>query len=811
MKLKLKAYKSILLLFFITTSTIVAQYKVSGKVTSKKGTPLNKVEIYDAVGGLLATSNYKGMYRFFTDKKKITLNVFAEDYKLEYFNLDISEVNTVFDFELEILSEELSEILISAQRRKVFQLDRLKDVEETAIYAGKKSEVVLMNETILSTATNNSRQIYAQVAGLNIFENDDAGLQLNIGGRGLDPNRTSNFNTRQNGYDISADVLGYPESYYSPPAEAVEKIQIVRGAASLQYGTQFGGLVNFALIKPNPNKVLDIQNRSTIGSNGLYTNFLRVSGTKDKFSYLSYYNFKRGDGFRANSQFESKNAFFHVGYEFTDKTKLEAELTVMKYLAKQSGGLTDSMFAINPFQSNRERNWFKVDWLLYNIKLSHEFSKLTNFTFSFFGLNASRNAIGYRTNRVDANDPGGVRDLISSDFKKFVFEARLLSEYHIYGKEAVFLIGSKFYKAKNISIQGPGSDGDDADFSLRNDLFPYYNNQSNYENPNLNIAVFGENIFYINDEFSITPGVRFEYIETGSDGYVENFNFDAAGNIIFEERDFSSINKIRNFILAGIGFGYKPINGAEIYTNISQNYRSITFSDLNIVNPAYQIDENLGDETGFTIDLGVRGNFNRYLSYDVGVFGLFYNDRIGFVTEANTQLFNTYQLRTNVGDARILGLESILDFNLKKFFEMNSSYSLNLFFNTSLINSEYTASRIAGVVGNKVEFVPDVNIKTGVKFRYEDFGAYLQYTMLSKQYTDATNAEASGSGIVGAVPQYDVLDFSTSYKYKFLKLEAGVNNVLDNAYFTRRATGYPGPGIIPSGPRTFYSSLEINF
>ena len=28
------------------------------------------------------------------------------------------------------------------------------------------------------------------------------GLQLNIGGRGLDPNRTSNFNTRQNGYDI---------------------------------------------------------------------------------------------------------------------------------------------------------------------------------------------------------------------------------------------------------------------------------------------------------------------------------------------------------------------------------------------------------------------------------------------------------------------------------------------------------------------------------------------------------------------------------------------------------------------------------
>ena len=80
-----------------------------------------------------------------------------------------------------------------------------------------------------------SRQIYSQVAGLNIFQNDDAGLPLNIGGRGLDPNRTSNFNTRQNGYDISADVLGYPESYYTPPSEGLGNIQIVRGAASLSY------------------------------------------------------------------------------------------------------------------------------------------------------------------------------------------------------------------------------------------------------------------------------------------------------------------------------------------------------------------------------------------------------------------------------------------------------------------------------------------------------------------------------------------------------------------------------------------------
>ena len=173
--------------------------------------------------------------------------------------------------------------------------------------------------------------------GLNIFQNDDAGLQLNIGGRGLDPNRTSNFNTRQNGYDISADVLGYPESYYTPPSESLEEIQIVRGAASLQYGTQFGGLVNFITKSPKPNTELEVVSRNTLGSFGLYTNFTSVSGTKNKLSYYGYVNFKKGDGFRPNSEFNSKNAFknAHVIIDFSVPKCTLAILKIASLLKKR--------------------------------------------------------------------------------------------------------------------------------------------------------------------------------------------------------------------------------------------------------------------------------------------------------------------------------------------------------------------------------------------------------------------------------------------------------------------------------------------
>ena len=242
----------------LLTLNIIAQTKVSGFVNNKEtNSPINDIEIFSKESGKLTTTNKEGFYEFTTYKKKITLIFFSYSYKVAEQTITISK-DTVINQKLEVLSEELSEVQIKIRKAKTFEIKRLKDVEGTAIYAGKKTEVVLVDQSMANLASNNARQIYSQVAGLNIYQNDDAGLQLNIGGRGLDPNRTANFNTRQNGYDISADVLGYPESYYSPAAEALKEIQIIRGAASLQYGTQFGGLVNFIIKSPNPNKPLSL-------------------------------------------------------------------------------------------------------------------------------------------------------------------------------------------------------------------------------------------------------------------------------------------------------------------------------------------------------------------------------------------------------------------------------------------------------------------------------------------------------------------------------------------------------------------------
>ena len=801
----------ILILFLIFTQlSLYSQYKITGSVVSQDGTPINKVEIYDETGSLLAQTGILGKFSFTSEKKEIPLIFYLEEYRLKKVFLELKDF-VGLKIVLEDFLENLSEIQIRARKTKVFELKRLKDVEGTSIFAGKKTEVILVNQSAANLASNNARQIFNQIAGLNIFQNDDAGLQLNIGGRGLDPNRTGNFNTRQNGYDISADVLGYPESYYTPASEGLDEIQIVRGAASLQYGTQFGGLINFITKKPTT-KPFEIVARNTVGSFGLFTNFTSVSGTKGKFSYYSYINYKKGNGFRPNSNFESKNVFAHLKYKPNKKDVFSFEVTYLDYLAQQAGGLSDITFNEDPLQSNRGRNWFKVDWFLYNFKWEHQFSNQTNFSFNLFGLDAARKSVGFRERRVDLADSGGARELLIGDFTNLGFEARFLTKYTVFGKKATYLVGTKFYKANNTDFQGPGTDAENANFSSALTEFPDYRVQGNFRNPNTNIALFGENIFYVTDKISFTPGARFEYIKTASEGLGEITNTDNAGNPIGSIENLVNEAKERSFILLGLGASYKKNASVEFYGNISQNYRSITFSDLNIVNPSNAVDKNLNDEKGFSTDFGVRGNWNDWLSYDANLFGLFYKDRIGFLFTEIPPVNNVGQLRTNIGDARILGLESVFDFNLKKILNLNTDYVFNYFINTSFINSKYTKAITSGILGKNVEFVPDVNLKTGIKFGYKNFSSSLQYTYLSAQFTDAQNSGSGDiAGIVGEIPAYSILDFSTSYKYKYAKLEAGINNVLDNSYFTRRATGYPGPGIIPSAPRNYYVGLELKF
>ncbi|MFB0926355.1 MAG: carboxypeptidase-like regulatory domain-containing protein, partial [Vicingaceae bacterium] len=207
-----------LVVFFILPTSLWAGNtgSISGSVKSEANEKMPYCTVYLLETNQSTQTNDKGQY----DLKDVpygdyTLVFQFIGYSKKEKKIHLDKTKLKISATLNSKTEDLDAFEVIDKKQGFGYMKRMRSIEGVVISEGKKNEVIQMAQIDANKATNQGRQIYSRIPGLNIWESDGAGLQLGIGGRGLNPNRTSNFNTRQNGYDISADALGYPESYYS--------------------------------------------------------------------------------------------------------------------------------------------------------------------------------------------------------------------------------------------------------------------------------------------------------------------------------------------------------------------------------------------------------------------------------------------------------------------------------------------------------------------------------------------------------------------------------------------------------------------
>jgi Fe(3+) dicitrate transport protein len=280
-----------------------------------------------------------------------------------------------------------------------------------------------------------------------------------------------------------------------------------------------------------------------------------------------------------------------------------------------------------------------------------------------------------------------------------------------------------------------------------------------------------------------------------------------AGNIFLVNQVNEHRVSNRSFLIGGIGLSYKHSHGIQAYANISQNYRSINFNDMRVINPNLVVDPNLKDEKGYSADMGVRGAIGELLNYDVSLFMINYTNRIGTYVPLNT----LYQVRTNISNSRNLGLETFAELDVWRLIQGDKAkMKLSVFSNFTLINAKYLGSKESAFRDKKVELVPSLLWKTGITLKKNRWSASYQFSYTSQQFTDATNATFTFNAVNGIIPSYSVMDFTVQYAFKkYFTLIGTVNNLADQRYFTRRADSYPGPGIIPSDARSYYLTLQV--
>ncbi|WP_026951409.1 TonB-dependent receptor [Algoriphagus mannitolivorans] len=798
--------------WFLVTGSVFAQKNLlQGKVTDENNLPIQGASILlqGTVRGV--QTNQEGKYElkdFPAGNYQLVVSLVGFGTLEKEFSIGEKETKTL-DIVLREAEFQLDEFRISASRGILSQ-SNMPEISDFQINAGKKNEVIRLAEINANLAMNNSRQIFGRTPGISIWENDGSGIQLGVASRGLSPNRSWEFNVRMNGYDITPDPMGYPEAYFTPPMEVVEEIQIIRGASSLQYGPQFGGLMNFVLRKPDISTRFTAESINTVGSNGLFSSFNYVGGTEGKWNYTAYYQKRRGEGWRENGFFNTDHAHLELNYAASNKLKLGYEMTYMTTESQQPGGQTDAQFEQDSQQSTRSRNWFNTPWFIPSLSAEYLISNNTKLSWKAFGTFAERNSVGFMR-PINQEDDGSNRQVDRDFYTTYGSEVRLQHTYELFGQEQTLMSGLRYFNGTIDRNQlGTGTTGSDLDLSVADGDF-----RRKLDFNNINLAAFAENVFRLNNKLLFTAGIRLENIQSNMEGQLNVSN----GN----PQQLTPETRSRTFALLGLGAEYHVGKGTEFYSNFSQAYRPVLISDLTPPATTDVIDPNLQDARGYNFDFGYRGKISSYLNFDLSYFFLNYDNRIGTIAQANTD-GSIYNFRTNLGRSVSQGFEGYVEFDPITAFLGSSRFGyLHLFASVAVINATYKDFAVTsvsnGVIsernlsGNLVENAPRNINRFGATYSLGKFSMTWQMSDISETFSDASNTTTpNAAGTVGLIPAYQVQDLSASWKvYKQHSLKAGINNLTDERYFTRRAGGYPGPGIMPADGRTFYLTLGLKF
>lgn len=690
-------------------------------------------------------------------------------------------------------------VVVIRASKALHVIGHLPDVQESVIYAGKKTEVIGMDSLRANVALDVERQILGRVPGAHFSETGGAGFPSNgVGFRGLDPTQSVEINTRQNGVGIAADLYGYPETYYSPPSEALSRIEVVRGSASLAFGPQFGGSVNYVVRDGSNLRRPTVFSAQTAGAYGLFNSFNSIGGVTERWKYYGFVHVRDDDGWRPNSEYRQTAAYGSTTYTATDRLRFGLEYTAFRNRIHMPGGLSDEQFAADPRASFRARNWLASPWNLVAARATYDFSPTARLETVLSYMNSKR----YLIWRNEDGGPGALdeidpqtgtfvpREVEGETFRNGVLETRLRLDHGLLGRPGTLAAGLRFFKGTLERFEGgPGSTGSDFDMKLYGGTW-----ERALSFGTTNAAAFAENLLHVTDRLSITPGVRYEFVRSTSRGYTDV-------DSVFTPRSYS-------YPLLGVGGEYAASGSTRIYANISGAYRPILYASLVPMGSIVRVDPNLRAARGYNADLGWRGIVSDMFKFDLSGFYLSNRDRIG--TRTATDANGTFSETANIGNSVHRGAEAYIELDPLARAGDSAKTALDIFTSLAYIDARYVSGQFRG---KRVEQAPRVLARVGLTYGIGALSSTLQASHTSSSFGDANNSmRPIDDAVAGFVPGYTVLDWSGRARLGGrTDLSFGVNNLTNARYFTKRTGEYPGPGILPGMGRRIYVGVGRKF
>jgi Fe(3+) dicitrate transport protein len=663
-------------------------------------------------------------------------------------------------------------------------------------------------------------EVFRRVAGLHVVDEEGMGLRINVGIRGLDPDRSRSVHMLEDGIPVALNPYGEPEMYYTPPIDRMAGVEILKGSGQILYGPQtIGGVINYITADPPAEAEGYVRLRG--GQGGYFTGMMGWGTTFGTTGVQVNYLRKQANDV-AGAQF-GINDF---------STKLKLQLSPVSRLGIKLGlydensnatyiGLTQSMWEQGGQDYVRIAPDDRLQVRRYSASVTHDYTLTSK-------ISLKTTAFGYTTTRDWQR-----QDFVSNTYADGVLQPRPANWTGVvWGDEsiaggALYMRNSNGHRNRQFEVAGlePRLNAQYSIGALQNELdaglrFLY---ERAYEQllrgakadaPSGSLAedeirtgyagsMYAQNKFLISPKLSLTAGARLEYFDYERHILRRSFN-----NVLTDTSLVAGSGLFQ--LIPGAGFNYNINATTSVFGGIHRGFAPPRVKDaISNSGEVYQ----LNAELSWNSELGIRTKLVKGVALETTAFRMDFSNQVIPVSVSSG---GTGAGLVNGGSTLHQGIELGIRTDFSEFF--NSKYTLLLDANYTYIDARFTGDRFArsgsqdiNIRGNRTPYAPAMLLSSALAVKTPfGLGARLTATHTGKQFGDELNSTTpSANGRSGEIAAFTVLDATALYHLPKTGFDfsLSVKNLTNERYIASRRP----QGIRVGLPRYISAGVEFTF
>lgn len=677
--------------------------------------------------------------------------------------------------------------------------------------------------TLESSRVFNFSEALRKISGVNVRDEEGFGLRPNIGIRGTNPTRSTKVLLLEDGLPLSYAPYGDNASYYHPPVERYESIEVLKGSGQIAYGPQtIAGVINY--ITPNPPAKPTFNLKLEGGSSHFFNGGAGFGGTFGRFGTILNFNHKRGDGARENTNFKLYDLSNKSAFEINSRNVLTAKFTFFREDSNLAyTGASEAEFAANP-----RGNIFKNDFFYgrrYGFSLQHasvltsKINLTTNFYSNYFSRDWWRQTSNSNERPLRINtaalpfrdlDCRGLVDLNTTcgnqgnlrDYLTVGIEPRLNISFDLGSIRNELNIGFRVHREDQDRLRKLGDLPNSRDGNLI----------EQNERKALAYSGFVQHRIIWRD-FAFTPGIRVEQINYERSNFLFNNGSGVTGKINLTE------------VIPGFGVAYSGLKNTTIFAGVHRGFSPPRVEDVVTDSGGLR---DLDSELSWNYEAGVRTRPVRGVELSSAFFRNDYENQIVASSIASGTAF------TNGGKTLQQGFEFTGQIDSGAIFRS----SHNVYFRTAytfLPTAEFIGTRLSSVTsqttlnvycpvgsperisatacsitGNRLPYTPRTLLTSSIGYSHPaGIDGFVENVFIGRQFGDDLNAvDPSPNAQLGAIPAQTYWNATVNYRVEKLRSTFFVTakNIFDRTFIVDRSRG-----ILPSQARLLQAGVKVTF